>query len=54
MSPYLPPHLIERNGIKICSTCRLAFSTDSKPSISKAFAAHIRAKHPLIVPITPK
>ena len=41
----LPPHLIERDAVKQCSDCGEKFTADSKPSLSKAFAKHVREKH---------
>jgi hypothetical protein len=44
--PNLPPHLVTDSGeIKLCSHCRKEFPADSKPSLSKAFAAHVRNEH---------
>jgi hypothetical protein len=44
--PNLPPYLFTRLGKKECSICRKVFPKDSKPSISKAFAEHVRVVHP--------
>ena len=44
--PQLPPYLFTRLGKKECSICRKVFPKDSKPSISKAFAEHVRQAHP--------
>ena len=41
----MPPHLIDHNGVKRCSACDVAFPPGSQPSISKAFAAHVRDEH---------
>lgn len=41
----MPPHLIEVNRRKRCSECGKVFSPDSKPSLSKAFAQHVRSEH---------
>ena len=39
------PHLIIIAEIKCCSVCREPFPEDSKPSVSKAFVAHVREQH---------
>ena len=41
----LPAYLTTVNGKKVCSVCGLHFPKDSKPSISKAFALHVRETH---------
>ena len=41
----LPPHLIERDGKKLCSACELHFPAYSKPSLRKRFAEHVRKAH---------
>ena len=38
-------HLITVAEVKCCSVCRESFPEDSKPSVSKAFVAHVREKH---------
>ena len=39
------PHLITIAEVKYCSVCREPFPQDSKPSVSKAFVAHVREQH---------
>lgn len=39
------PHLTSHDDVKCCSVCGKEFPPDSKPSISKAFVAHVRAEH---------
>lgn len=39
------PHLTTVDEIKCCSICQKQFPEDSKPSISKAFATHVREEH---------
>jgi hypothetical protein len=41
----LPPYLTTVMGKKRCSACGLEFPKNSKPSLSKAFAEHIRKVH---------
>lgn len=48
--PKMGPHLIERDGQKMCSHCSVAFGADGAVSISRAFAAHIRKDHPRAEP----
>ena len=43
--PSLPAHLISRHKLKRCSICGQTFSDDAKPSLSKAFADHVRVAH---------
>lgn len=43
--PRVGPHLKTIDDVKYCSLCNKAFPEDSKPSISKAFAAHVRQDH---------
>jgi hypothetical protein len=45
MPNSIRPHLIDRDGEKLCSICKLPFLEGTLPSISKAFAEHIRAAH---------
>jgi hypothetical protein len=47
MPKQLPPHLVPaHNGEKKrCSVCHEEFTADAKPSLSKAFAQHVREKH---------
>jgi hypothetical protein len=40
-----PPFLTSIKGAKACSVCGHLFRDDSKPSVSKAFVAHVREKH---------
>ena len=42
---HMPPYLITVKGTKKCSLCDEPFSDDSKPSVSKAFASHVRTAH---------
>lgn len=41
----IPPYLTTVLGKKRCSVCGLVFPKDSKPSLSKAFAEHVRNAH---------
>src|SRR5690348_7475062 len=41
----IPPYLTTVLGKKRCSACGLVFPKDSKPSLSKAFAEHVRSVH---------
>ena len=41
----LPPHLIDYQGAKRCSVCKMPFPTDVKPSLSTAFAEHVVKAH---------
>ena len=41
----LPLHLITSNREKRCSECGLVFDKDAKPSVSRAFADHVRKDH---------
>lgn len=41
----LPPHLISFGTVKRCSECETIFDKDAKPSVSRAFADHVRKKH---------
>jgi hypothetical protein len=43
--PPMAPYLTTTLGKKCCSLCRMVFTKDMKPSLSKAFAEHIRTKH---------
>jgi hypothetical protein len=45
VSQKLPPHLVSNGDVKRCSECGVPFSNDVKPSLSKAFAEHIRTAH---------
>ena len=39
------PHLIADGDLERCSVCGCPFPEDVKPSMSVAFADHLRAKH---------
>jgi len=41
----LPPYLTTVMGKKRCSACDMEFPKDSRPSVSKAFAEHVRKAH---------
>ena len=41
----LPPHLMSQGKLKRCSVCGQTFGLDSQPSLSKAFAEHVRTVH---------
>lgn len=41
----LPPHLVDRDGEKLCSACGVVIPADAKPSLSKAFVEHVRQVH---------
>ena len=41
----IPPYLTTSHSQKRCSKCGEVFPKDSKPSISKAFAEHVKAAH---------
>jgi len=41
----MAPHLIERDGVLRCSVCQKDFPPNSQPSMSKAFAEHVRQNH---------
>jgi hypothetical protein len=41
----MAPHLVDRGGEKGCSACSMIFKADVTPSISRAFAEHIRQVH---------
>ena len=46
MSARIGAHLkTTEDDVKCCSMCGKKFPEDSKPSISKAFAAHVREEH---------
>jgi hypothetical protein len=42
----IPPYLTTVSGKKCCSVCGLQFPKDSKTTLSKAFAEHVRKAHP--------
>lgn len=48
------PHLKTIDDVKYCSVCNKAFPADSQPSISKAFAAHVKQDHKKPVPTKEK
>jgi hypothetical protein len=51
----LPAHLITVLGVKRCSLCKEAFAKDVKPSLSQAFAEHVRSLHkPLVAKPAPR
>lgn len=41
----LPPYLQTVLGVKKCSACDQVFPKDAKPSLSQAFATHVREVH---------
>ena len=41
----LPPHLINYQGAKRCSICKMPFPSDAEPGLSKAFAEHVITNH---------
>jgi hypothetical protein len=41
----LPAHLVTSNEVKRCSLCNKEFTADAKPSLSKAFAQHVKQVH---------
>jgi hypothetical protein len=49
----LPPHLVDRKGIKHCSACGKSFPEDIQPSLSKAFRLHVQAEHKTKEPVIP-
>jgi hypothetical protein len=40
-----PPHLIDYQGARRCSVCKMPFPPDAKPSRDEAFAAHVVKAH---------
>jgi hypothetical protein len=44
-SSKLPPHLIDYQGARRCSICKMPFPPDLKPSVDKAFAEHVVKAH---------
>lgn len=40
-----PPHLIDAGNLKHCSVCGYPFKPDVQPSMSAAFADHMRTAH---------
>jgi len=52
----LPPHLVDREGVLVCSECKQEFHASETLSVSKAFAQHVRTEHkiePQAVDTTP-
>jgi hypothetical protein len=41
----LEPHLIDYQGARRCSVCKMPFPPDAKPSRDEAFAAHVVKTH---------
>ncbi len=41
----IQPHLIDYQGAKRCSICKMPFPPDAKPSQDEAFAEHVRKAH---------
>jgi hypothetical protein len=41
-----PSHLISAGSLKHCSVCGYPFKPDVQPSMSAAFADHLRTAHP--------
>jgi len=41
----MPAHLIDADGVKMCSVCNKIFDKDSVPSLSSAFLEHVITKH---------
>jgi len=39
------PHLIDYQGARRCSVCKMPFPSDAKPSVDKAFAEHVIKAH---------
>ena len=39
------PHLIDYQGARRCSVCKMPFPLDAKPSQDEAFAEHVRKAH---------
>jgi hypothetical protein len=39
------PHLIEYQAATRCSVCKMAFPSDSQPSVNEAFAHHVSKAH---------
>jgi hypothetical protein len=39
------PHLVPKHNVKLCSVCKKEFPLDVKPSLSQAFAEHVRKEH---------
>jgi hypothetical protein len=40
-----PPHLIDYQGAKRCSICKMPFPSDIGASLTKAFAEHVITNH---------
>ena len=45
LKTQLPPHLVELQGKKCCSVCKLPFDANAKPSRSAAFKLHVLLVH---------
>jgi hypothetical protein len=43
--PKLLPHLVDYQGAKRCSVCKMLFPPDARPSMSTAFAEHVLKAH---------
>jgi hypothetical protein len=43
--PRPQPHLIDDQGAKRCSICKMPFPPDSRPSVNTAFAEHVLKVH---------
>lgn len=41
----IQPHLIDYQGARRCSICKMPLSSDAKPSQEAAFAEHVRKAH---------
>jgi hypothetical protein len=50
----LPAHLVTSNEVKRCSLCNQEFANDAKPSLSKAFAEHVKQAHKVQKPTEKK
>jgi hypothetical protein len=48
--PGVGPHLVPKPHSKQCSVCGKEFQLDVKPSLSQAFAEHVRKQHSRIIP----
>jgi hypothetical protein len=40
-----PPHLIDYQGAKRCSICKMPFPSDAQPALDRAFAEHVITNH---------
>jgi hypothetical protein len=43
--PNPQPHLIDYQGVRRCSICKMPFGPHVKPSVSTAFAEHVLKAH---------